>query len=132
MPLLHFHLIEGRSPGDIQALLDAAHGAVVDAFGVPATDRYQIVATHPPHEVVAMDTGLRMRRSDKLVIIEIISRSRTRTQKELLYRLLAECLHRECGLERDDLIVTITENSDDDWSFGGGRAQFLTGELSAT
>jgi hypothetical protein len=30
-----------------------------------------------------------------------------------------------------DLIVSITENSDEDWSFGHGRAQFLTGELEA-
>jgi hypothetical protein len=28
-----------------------------------------------------------------------------------------------------DLIVSITENDDEDWSFGHGRAQFLTGEL---
>jgi 4-oxalocrotonate tautomerase len=29
-----------------------------------------------------------------------------------------------------ELIVSITENNDEDWSFGYGRAQFLTGELS--
>jgi hypothetical protein len=26
--------------------------------------------------------------------------------------------------------VSITDNNDEDWSFGYGRAQFLTGELS--
>jgi len=26
--------------------------------------------------------------------------------------------------------VSITDNNDDDWSFGYGRAQFLTGELT--
>jgi len=26
-------------------------------------------------------------------------------------------------------MVTLVENSDEDWSFGHGRAQFLTGEL---
>lgn len=28
-----------------------------------------------------------------------------------------------------DLIVSLVENSDADWSFGAGRAQFLTKEL---
>jgi hypothetical protein len=26
--------------------------------------------------------------------------------------------------------VSITDNNDEDWSFGYGRAQFLTGELT--
>jgi hypothetical protein len=29
----------------------------------------------------------------------------------------------------NDIIVCIVTNSDADWSFGNGRAQFLTGEL---
>jgi hypothetical protein len=28
-----------------------------------------------------------------------------------------------------DLIVSMVENEKEDWSFGAGRAQFLTGEL---
>lgn len=33
------------------------------------------------------------------------------------------------GLEDGDLIVSVVANERQDWSFGGGRAQFLTGEL---
>ncbi len=33
-------------------------------------------------------------------------------------------------LDAKDLIVSITENGDADWSFGAGRAQFVTGELA--
>jgi 4-oxalocrotonate tautomerase len=29
-------------------------------------------------------------------------------------------------------MVSVTENTDEDWSFGYGRAQFLTGELAAS
>ncbi|MDI9897465.1 tautomerase family protein [Rhodococcus sp. IEGM 1381] len=129
MPLLRFHFIEGRSADEIGALLDIAHGALVAAFGVPAEDRYQIATTHPRHEMVAMDTCLGLERSDKLVMVEVVSRPRTRTQKVALYSLLCSRLHRGCGLDREDLIVTFIENSDEDWSFGRGRAQFLTGEL---
>lgn len=53
----------------------------------------------------------------------------TQAQKEKFYKLLAERLHDRCGVSRDDLIVSIVENSDADWSFGHGQAQFLTKEL---
>jgi Tautomerase enzyme len=49
--------------------------------------------------------------------------------KEKFYELLAANLAERCGLDPADLIVSISENDDDDWSFGHGRAQFLTGEL---
>ena len=35
MPLLYFDVIDGRDPGEIKALLDASHAAMVEAFGVP-------------------------------------------------------------------------------------------------
>lgn len=35
MPLLRFDLIEGRSDGELQTLLDAAHRAMLAAFKDP-------------------------------------------------------------------------------------------------
>ncbi|OBI36219.1 tautomerase family protein [Mycobacterium sp. E2238] len=130
MPLLYIDLIEGRTPSEVRALLDAVHESVVEAFGVPPRDRYQVVRTHPAHEIVALDTGLGISRSSNQVIINVVSRRRTRAMKEKFYELLATNLAERCGLDPADLIVAITENGDEDWSFGHGRAQFLTGELT--
>jgi phenylpyruvate tautomerase PptA (4-oxalocrotonate tautomerase family) len=129
MPLLYIDLIEGRTPSEVKALLDAVHDAVVEAFEVPPRDRYQVVHTHPAHEIVAWDTGLGINRSPHQVIVHVVSRRRTRAMKEKFYELLASNLADRCGLDPADLIVSITENDDEDWSFGRGRAQFLTGEL---
>jgi len=129
MPLLYIDLIKGRTPSEVKTLLDAVHDAVVDAFGVPPSDRYQVVHTHPAHEIVAWDTGLGIDRSSRLVVVHVVSRRRTREMKEKFYELLVSNLSERCGLDATDLIVSITENSDEDWSFGHGRAQFLTGEL---
>jgi len=129
MPLLKFDLIEGRDEIRLRALLDAAHGAMVQAFGVPFTDRYQCVTQHRPGELILEDTGLGYRRSRNVVLLTVVSRPRSRDEKVVFYRLLAERLHAECGISGDDIIVSIVENDDDDWSFGRGRAQFLTGEL---
>ena len=130
MPLLYVDLIEGRAPADIRKLLDAIHDAVVEAFGVPPRDRYQVVRTHPSHEVVALDTGLGIERSDALVVVHVVSRRRSLEMKQRFYELAAANLAAKSGLDAKDLIVSITENGDEDWSFGHGRAQFLTGELS--
>jgi len=116
MPLLYVDIIEGRTPAEIQTMLDAIHDAVVEAFQVPERDRYQVVRTHPAHEMVALDTGLGIPRSSALVVLHVVSRRRPREFKERFYSA--------------DLIVSVTENDDDDWSFGHGRAQFRTGELT--
>ena len=55
-----------------------------------------------------------------------------RKDKEAFYDLLCKGLKKECGIEPSDVVVSIVTNSDEDWSFGYGRAQFLTGELEAT
>jgi 4-oxalocrotonate tautomerase len=102
---------------------------VVEAFGVPERDRYQVVHTHPAHEIVAWDTGLGIERSPRQLFVHVVSRRRTRAMKEKFYEMLASNLADRCGLDPADLIVSITENDDEDWSFGYGRAQFLTGEL---
>jgi 4-oxalocrotonate tautomerase len=129
MPLLYVDLIEGREPTEIRTLLDAIHDAVVDAFGVPPRDRYQVVRTHPSHEVVALDTGLGIERSAALVVVHVVSRRRSPQMKQKFYELAAANLAARSGLDPADLIVSITENNDEDWSFGHGRAQFVTGEL---
>lgn len=129
MPLLKFDVIAGRNDQELRTLMDTTHEAMVEAFEVPPTDRYQSVTQHRPAELVLEDTGLGFRRSEKVVVLTVISRRRTQAQKQKFYQLLAERLHARCGISPDDLIVSLVENTDADWSFGHGRAQFLTNEL---
>lgn len=129
MPLLKFDILQGRNDEQLKTLLDATHQAMVEAFEVPASDRYQCVTQHRPGELVLHDTGLGYTRSANVVLLTVISRPRSQAQKAAFYRLLAERLRADCGLSPDDLIVSLVENADSDWSFGRGRTQFLTGEL---
>lgn len=129
MPLLRFDLIEGRSKSELKALLDAAHRAMLAAFKVPERDRYQIVHEHKRSRMIVEDTGLDIPRTDDVVMLQVTTRPRGRAAKELFYRLLVEELERSCGIAPSDVMVSMVENTDEDWSFGYGRAQFLTGEL---
>jgi Tautomerase enzyme len=129
MPLLRFDVIEGRSEAEISKLLDAAHDAVVKALKVPVRDRYQIVHQHPPHELIVQDTGLGIERSRNVVLISIVSNGRGNELKQALYRALADELERQCGIAPNDVMISLVSNTNADWSFGFGEAQFLEGKL---
>ncbi|MEX3939042.1 tautomerase family protein [Paraburkholderia sp. BR10937] len=128
--MLKFDILEGRTDEQLRALLDAAHEAMVQAFDVPVTDRYQSVNQHRPGELVVEDTGLGYARSRDVILLTAVSRKRTEPQKVEFYRLLVEKLQAQCGISPDDVVVSIVENDDADWSFGRGRAQFITRELT--
>ncbi len=129
MPLLRFDLIEGRTITEIKTLLDAAHMAVVAAFKVPTRDRYQIVHEHAPTNVIAEDTGLGFERSRSFVLLQVTTRPRSTSEKQEFYRLFCDELKARCGIEPNDVMVSIVESTNADWSFGFGDAQFLSGAL---
>jgi len=129
VPLMRFDVMEGRSKAEITTLLDAAHRAMLTAFKVPERDRYQIVHEHPPEHFIVQDTGLDIPRTRHVVVVTVTSRPRTRAMKETFYAELCRELKTSCGIEASDVMVSIVTNSDEDWSFGLGRGQFLTGEL---
>jgi phenylpyruvate tautomerase PptA (4-oxalocrotonate tautomerase family) len=129
MPLLRVDVIEGRSEVELKELLDAIHSAVLAALKVPERDRYQIVHEHPAAEMRIEDTGLDIPRTEQIVIVQVTTRPRSRLEKQNFYELLCQELLRRCGVKASDVVVSITQNADEDWSFGYGRAQFITGEL---
>ena len=129
MPLLRFDLLEGRKPAELQTLLDAAHRAMLAAFKVPPGDRYQIVHEHPATHLIIEDTGLGIPRTRNVVFLQVTTRPRGRDLKQDFYKLLGAELEKSCGIAPSDVVVSMVTNSDEDWSFGLGRAQFLTGEL---
>lgn len=129
MPLLHFHVYEGRSEAEIKKLLDTAHEAMLEAFQVPRGDRYQIVTEHKPSHMILEDTGLGIPRTKDMILLQVFSRPRGDGGFALFYRLLTDRLEAECGIKSSDVMISVVENKDAHWSFGLGRAQFLTGEL---
>ncbi|KAB0675512.1 tautomerase family protein [Aureimonas leprariae] len=130
MPLMKFHVLRGRSAAETDRLLDAAHDAMVESFRVPPRDRYQVLNEHEPSHLRALDTGLDIPRTERFVLVEVVSRPRSREAKLAFYDRLCSALRERCGIEPSDVKVSFTQNSDEDWSFGNGQAQFVTGELS--
>ncbi|QIG99317.1 tautomerase family protein [Bradyrhizobium sp. 6(2017)] len=129
MPLLCFDLVEGRSEWQLKRILDVTHEVLVSSFNVPQRDRYQIVREHPPSRMIIEDTGLGIKRTPNMLVLQVTTRPRSRAMKQAFYKSLVEKLEVVCGFAPSDVVVTFVTNTDEDWSFGFGRAQFLTGEL---
>ncbi len=132
MPLIRLDMVRGRSAETKRRIADVCHGVMRDVFAAPEGDRYQIITEHEVGDILAEDTGLGFTRSaEGVLVVSITQQGRSREQKEAMYRALAERLE-EAGLVRqEDLIISVSANTVEDWSFGFGRAQFLTGELGS-
>jgi hypothetical protein len=133
MPLLRFDLYKAgwESKARVKKLLDISYDVMREAFGAPEGDRYQIVSYHEPEEFIMEDTGLGYKRTNQAIMLSVRTRPRTTGQKTAFYRELSVRLNRELGIDPQDLMINLVENKDEDWSFGLGKAQFLTGELTA-
>lgn len=130
MPLIKVDIVEGRNEQEIRKLLDVIHSAVLKAFDVPKGDRYQIVTQHKSYEMVLEDTDLGFtREQQEIVAITVISRKRECRDKITFYQLVKEGLEDQLKIDSKNILISITENGDADWSFGFGEAQFITGKL---
>jgi len=129
MPLLNIHIVKGRPAKAVAELQQVIHEAMVEAFQVPVRDRYQIVTEHEATHLVMEDTGLGFERTDQRLLIHMTTRPRSHEMKQTFYQMVTRGLAERCGVVPEDVMFSVIENSDADWSFGFGKAQFLTGDL---
>ncbi|AMT69160.1 tautomerase family protein [Mycobacteroides immunogenum] len=130
MPLVRIDLTADRSLAQRRAIADAVHDALVAVLKIPARDRFQIITAHDAADIIAEDAGLGFERSGSVVIVHIFTQAGRTTQTK--QRIFAELADRLAAVEVDgaDLFLAISENRAQDWSFGFGRAQYVTGELA--
>lgn len=129
MPLMKIDIIKGRKKSEIKQILDIAYETMLTAFDAPIGDRYQIVTQHEDYEMEILDTGLGVERTDGVIIFTIITRPRTQQQKVQFYSEIVNELHDKLNIRKEDVMFSIVENTDEDWSFFKGEAQFLNGSL---
>ncbi len=130
MPLVRIDLTEGRPAAEVRAIADAVHDAIVAEYRIPVRDRFQIVTERRPGSIIAEDAGLGFDRSEGVVMVQIFTqRGRSTEAKQRLFAEIARRLG-ETGVAGEDVFIGYVENGPEDWSFGFGRSQYLTGELA--
>ena len=107
----------------------AVHDAIVAVYGIPLRDRFQVITARAATTIVAEDAGLGFDRTDPVIIQIFTQRGRATVTKQQLYAEIARRLE-QVGVAGEDVFIGYVENGPQDWSFGFGRAQYVTGELA--
>jgi 4-oxalocrotonate tautomerase len=126
MPLVRIDLRKGKQAAYREAISRIVHEGLV-SVGVPKDDRFQVIAEHDAADFVFDLNYLNIRRSEDLVIIQITwNEGRTVEQKKALYKAIADGLSAGLSLRREDVFISLVEVKRENWSFGGGIAQYAT------
>lgn len=127
MPLVRIDHSDART--NPQEIASAIHTAIVATYGIPERDRFQVITSRPATTIIAEDAGLGFTRQDPVVVQIFTQRGRSVEDKQRLYAAIASALE-GAGVAPEDVFIGYVENGPEDWSFGFGKAQYVTGELA--
>src|SRR5262249_42272484 len=115
-----------KSPAYRKAVSQGVHRALVETFGVPEDDLFQIVTEHPPGTgIVRPKSYLGIEYSDDLILIQLTANdTRTVEQKKQLFARIASNLGERAGVRPQDVLINLIEVRKENWSFGNGLAQY--------
>jgi phenylpyruvate tautomerase PptA (4-oxalocrotonate tautomerase family) len=132
MPLIRISLIKGKPPAHIRAIADGVHQGLIEAYGAPADDRFQLIHQHERDELIYDPDYLGIHRTDDVVFINIVAGNwRDTTKKKALYKAITDNLVRSPGLRNEDVLIVLSPNERDEWSFGNGLASYVKDAVSA-
>jgi phenylpyruvate tautomerase PptA (4-oxalocrotonate tautomerase family) len=120
MPLVNISILSGKSPDYIKAVGDSVNSAVIETMGFPLDDRYQII-----HQLDSEQLQLQGRDGDRVMMHLVMRAGRSDEAKQAFYKKVIENLAANPGIPAENVMITISENHDIDWSFRDGIAQFI-------
>ncbi len=126
MPLIRISMRRGRPASHPAAIVDGVYRALRATFEVPENDLFAVVHQHEAEDFVFDANFFGFQRSAGLVIIQItVANTRGVTQKKALFAAIAANLQQDPGLKPDDIFINLLEVKRENWSFGGGVAQYV-------
>ncbi len=124
MPLIHIAMRAGKPEAYRQAVFDSLYQALRDTLDVPEDDQFMTISEHEPANF-RRGNAYGVARSDDLLYIRItVFATRTAAQKKALYRRVAQLLGERPGVRPEDVFVSVADAPAENWSVGGGLAQF--------
>ena len=126
MPFARIDLLKGKTAEYRATVADVVYQGIVDVLKAPDGDRFEIITEHPPENLLIDPSFLGIARSaDALIIQVVLRRGRTVEVKQAFFKAIADGLNARIGLRREDVMINLVENGLEDWSFGGGVAQYV-------
>jgi len=120
MPFVNIAILEGKGEDYARAVADGVNEAAISQLDFPADDRYQVITEHPEHAL-----QLQTRGGDRVMMTLIMRSGKTDDQKKAFYARCTDNLKNNPGIDPHNVMMTIAENNDIDWSFADGKASFF-------
>jgi 4-oxalocrotonate tautomerase len=136
MPLVRISMVTGRTHEERKVIGNCVHEALVEAIGIPVDDRFQVVTEYGYEESAAAEAPrlnmfwdphyLGIERTSGILFVQVfLRRGRTVEAKQAFYKRAVELLAERAGVRPEDVMITLSENGPEDWSFGNGVAQYV-------
>src|SRR5215510_7439163 len=126
MPLVRIAMPRTKGSAFRKAVSSGIQQALVETFGVPQDDLFQVITEHEPGtEIVRPTSYLGVQYSDDLTLIQLtVSDTRTVDQKKALFACIVHHLSATASLRPEDVFINLVEVKKENWSFGRGIAQY--------
>ena len=125
MPFVRIDLAKGRSTEIRRSIGDIVYKAMIKVINVPADDKFQIITEHAADEFNFTNAYLGVTYSPGIVFIQItLNAGRSVDLKKAFYKQIADDLHAQLGVRKEDVFINLIEVAKENWSFGNGLAQY--------
>jgi 4-oxalocrotonate tautomerase len=125
MPLVRIDLRKGKPAQYRRAIGDVVYQAMRSTLNVPENDRFQVIVEHDADNLICDPSYLGIERSADGVLIQVtLNSGRSLEMKKAFYKTVADRLHEQIGLRREDVLINLVEVAKENWSFGNGLAQY--------
>jgi 4-oxalocrotonate tautomerase len=127
MPLVRIDLIRGKSAEYRKTVGEIVYNAMRDLINVPKDDKFQIITEHAPEDLNFAESYLGNTYSQDIIFIQItLNAGRSVEMKKAFYKRIADELNAQLQVRREDVWINLVEVAKENWSFGGGIAQYAT------
>lgn len=127
MPLVRISLMKRKSKDFGKQVGSVVYRAMIDTINVPARDNFQIITEHDANSLIYDPGYLDIPRTNDLIVIQItLNDGRSVEMKKAFYKVVADGLHRELGIRKEDVFISLVEVRKENWSFGNGVAQYAS------
>ncbi len=125
MPLVRIHIGPGHPANFGRAVGEIVYRAMTTEINVPADDKFQIITAHEATELNLPKSYLGIEYSEGIVFIQVtLNAGRTTELKKKFYQRIADDLHAELGVRKQDVFINLVEVDKENWSFGNGEMQY--------
>lgn len=127
MPLVRIDLIRGKPAAFRKQIGEIIYTAMREVINVPENDKFQVITQHDAEELNVADSYLGNSYSADIILIQVtLNTGRTVEMKKAFFRRIADDLHDQLKVRREDVVINLVEVTKENWSFGSGVAQYAS------